>query len=123
MLSFVKSIIQKLKRKILKNNLLIKIKLSVSNEEWWRCIPRIVINQFGVGCLEITWDKVNSQYMHMISHYKIFLNKVSYRRNIAPNVNRVVAKGLASSRSYEITVMVYPKDKTLLPQQSNVVVR
>lgn len=57
-----------------------------------------------------------------IKYYQIFLNQVSYRKYIPANVNKVIIKGLAGNRNYDIMVMIYPKDKSLLPQQSNKVV-
>lgn len=82
-----------------------------------------MFNSLGVGCIEILWERPTRKSLEMISHYQIYLNKVSYRQGIIPEANRVLIKGLAGSRSYEATVMVYPKSSTLLPQQSNVVVR
>lgn len=94
-------------------------KASELNEEWWRCIPRIVINTIGVGCFEVTWEIPDARLRALISHFQIFLNKVSYRKYIGAEVSRVIVKGLASARSYEVTVMVFPKSKSLLPQESN----
>ena len=59
--------------------------------------------------------------LELISHYQLFLNKVSYKKQIIANTNRVVVKGLAGGKNYDIVLMVYPKSPTLMPQQSNVV--
>jgi hypothetical protein len=96
-------------------------KSSASNEQWWNCIPKIVCNAFGVGCIEVTWARIPEQYRHLVSHFQLFLNDVSYRAYIAPNTNRVIVKGLAGGRNYDTVLMVYPNDPTLLPQQSNIV--
>ncbi|CAF0781764.1 unnamed protein product [Brachionus calyciflorus] len=91
------------------------------NLEWWKCIPKITINSLGVGLLEIFWDRILEHLIPYISHYQIFLNKVSYRKYIPANVNKVLIKGLTGGRNYDIIVMIYPKDRSLLPQQSNIV--
>jgi hypothetical protein len=95
---------------------------SISNQQWWNCIPKIVCNAFGVGCIEVQWASLPIEQRRLISHYQLFLNGVSYRANIDPRSNRVRVKGLAGGRNYDATLMVYPKDVKLLPQQSNVVV-
>jgi hypothetical protein len=95
------------------------VKSSSRNEDWWRCIPKIVNNSDSVGCVEITWDKPDKDLMNLISHYRIYLNNVSYKKSIKPDQNKIVIKGLAGGRSYEATIMIFPKDPRLLPQQSN----
>ncbi len=97
------------------------IKSAITNEDWWRCIPKIAYNSLGVGVIEVIWEIPPVKSYELISHYQIFLNKVSYRNYISPNSNRVIIKGLAGGKSYDITVMVFPVTQTLLPQQSNVI--
>lgn len=58
--------------------------------------------------------------MELISHYQLFLNKVSYKKVIVANTNRIVVKGLAGGKSYDTVLMVYPKSPALMPQQSNI---
>lgn len=94
-----------------------------ANEAWWHCIPHIEYNPLGVGCIEITWEFADDDLIDLISHYQLYLNRVSYKQHIPVNKNKIVVKGLAGGRNYETTMMVYPKDKRLLPQQSNIVVR
>ncbi|RNA39091.1 leucine-rich repeat-containing protein [Brachionus plicatilis] len=89
------------------------------NSQWWKCIPKISFQHAGVGSLEIYWDRVLDVMLPFISHYQIYINQVSYRKYIPASVNKVLIKGLAGSRNYDIMVMIYPKDKSLLPQQSN----
>ena len=48
------------------------------------------------------------------------MNKISYKKIISANTNRIIVKGLAGGRSYDTILMVYPKSPTLMPQQSNV---
>lgn len=88
---------------------------------WWQCIPKIQCDPYGVGCIEISWTKASKEALSLISHYQIFLNEVSYRNRISPTTNRVLVKGLAGGRKYDIVLMVYPKNKAFLPQQSNMV--
>jgi hypothetical protein len=91
------------------------------DRKWLNCIPKIVCNAHGVGCIEVTWSRLSAQNAHLISHFQLFLNDVSYRKKIPSNVTKVIVKGLAGGRNYDTILMVYPKDKTFLPQQSNLV--
>jgi hypothetical protein len=61
--------------------------------------------------------------MELISHYQLFLNKVSYKPSLLPGTHRIIVKGLAGGKIYDTVLMVYPKSQTLLPQQSNLLVR
>ncbi len=74
----------------------------------------------GSSCIEITWEVPPENSLELISHYQLFLNKVSYKKQIIANTNRVVVKGLAGGKSYDTVLMVYPKSPALMPLQSNV---
>ncbi len=97
-------------------------KSSSNNVDWWRTIPRISVRNLDVNCAEVLWDKPTDASRVLISHYQVFFNQVSYKPNISPDTNRILARGLCAGRTYEITVMVYPNDNKFLPQQSNIVV-
>ena len=99
-------------------------KSSASNEAWWACIPKIVCTSYGVGCIEVTWNPSAENNRHsrqLVSHYQLFLNDISYRGIVPPHVDRLLVKGLAGGRTYDAVLMVYPKEATLMPQQSNIV--
>jgi len=70
--------------------------------------------------VEITFDVPPEKSLELISHYQLFLNKVSYKKAIVANTNRIVVKGLAGGKGYDTVLMVYPKSAVLMPQQSNV---
>jgi len=72
-----------------------------------------------VSCIEITWDILPENSLDLISHYQLFLNKVSYKKKLIANTNRIVVKGLAGGKNYDTVLMVYPKSSTLMSQQSN----
>ena len=55
----------------------------------------------------------------LISHYQLYLNGISYKTKISPHTNSLIVRGLTANRQYETTLMVFPKSKALLPQQSN----
>jgi hypothetical protein len=95
---------------------------AITNKEWWLCIPKISFASRGTGCIELCWDQPDSSSLELISHYQIFLNKVSYKNYISKHTNRVLIKGLAGGRNYDVNVMVFPNTQTLLPQQSNILV-
>ena len=95
---------------------------AITNKEWWLCIPKISFASRGTGCIELCWDQPDSGSLELISHYQIFLNKVSYKNYISKHTNRVLIKGLAGGRNYDVNVMVFPNTQTLLPQQSNILV-
>ena len=92
------------------------------NRDWWRAIPKITINYLGDGCLEVIWEKSIETSLELISHYQLFLNRVSYKSRIKSDTSSVVVKGLCGGRSYDISLMVFPKSQSYLPQQSNIVV-
>ncbi len=92
---------------------------SSAPNDWWLSIPRLLSNSLGIGCAEAFWERPPSEAFDLISHYQIFLNKVSYKNYISPQANRIVIKGLAGGRNYDLNLMIYPKSQTLLPQQSN----
>lgn len=74
----------------------------------------------GVSCVEISWELPPDKSLELISHYQLFMNKISYTKTISANTNRIIVKGLAGGRNYDTILMVYPKSPTLMPQQSNV---
>ena len=86
------------------------------------CIPKISYHSKAIGCIELVWDRPDKASLDLIDYYQIFLNKVSYKNKINPPTNRVYIKGLAGGRKYDVTVMVFPKNQTFLPQESNVMV-
>ena len=96
------------------------IKSSVSNADWWRTIPRITVRSIDVNCAEVFWEKPPPQSHVLISHYQLFLNQVAYTLKISVDSNRILMRDLCAGRTYELSVMVYPIQKTLLPQQSNI---
>jgi hypothetical protein len=97
-------------------------KAAEKNKEWWSCIPKISYASKAIGCIELFWDAPDKSSQGLIDYYQIFLNKVSYRTKISPSTNRVYIKGLAGGRKYEVALMVFPKNQTFLPQESNVLV-
>ena len=94
----------------------------MSNEDWWKCIPKLSHSMIGVNCVEISWEPPLYKSFELISHYQIFLNKISYKTLLKPNTNRIVIKGLAGGKDYDVVLMVYPKSQALIPQQSNIIV-
>jgi hypothetical protein len=90
--------------------------------DWWLSIPKLNSNSLGIGCAEAYWDRPPAGSYDLISHYQIFLNKVSYKNYISVDATRVIIKGLAGGRNYDLNLMVYPKSQKFLPQQSNTLV-
>lgn len=72
--------------------------------------------------MELSWETPSARALELISHYQLFLNKVTYRRSISPYAGRLLIKDLAGGKYYETILMVYPKGQHLVPQQSNIIV-
>lgn len=79
------------------------------------------VNNLGDGVIEIIWEKPFASSLDLISHYQLFLNRISYKQRINSDVNRLIVRGLSGGRTYDVNLMVFPKLQSLLPQQSNVV--
>ena len=94
----------------------------MSNKDWWRSIPKIILNYLGNGCLEVLWERPTEASVELISHYQLFLNRVSYKNKIRADASSVQIKGLCGGRSYDISLMVFPKSHSYIPQQSNILV-
>ena len=60
--------------------------------------------------------------MDLIDRYEILLNKISYKTRIEAFIYKVNVQGLAGGKKYEVTVKCYPKDRNLVPQESNPIV-
>ena len=72
--------------------------------------------------VEISWETPATKSLELISHYQLFLNKVTYKRMISPYTTRLLVKDLAGAKNYEAILMVFPKGEHLVPQQSNILV-
>jgi hypothetical protein len=72
--------------------------------------------------MEVFWEKPFETSLDLMSHYQLFLNHISYKQRIRSDASSVMVKGLCGGRSYEISLMVFPKSQSYLPQQSNIVV-
>ena len=59
---------------------------------------------------------------HLKLNFDILNYRKSYKNYISKHTNRVLIKGLAGGRNYDVNVMVFPNTQTLLPQQSNILV-
>ena len=68
------------------------------------------------------WERPSEASSELISHYQLFLNRVSYKHRIRPDATNILVKGLCGGRSYEISLMVFPKSQSHIPQQSNILV-
>ena len=96
--------------------------MEIGNKEWWLCIPRISYIWKNITCFELNWTRPGHASQELISHYQLFLNKVSYKNYIKASTNKVYVRGLAGGRNYEVTLVCYPKKENLVPQESNTLV-
>ena len=92
------------------------------DEDWMRCMPIINYIHTEAGCMEVFWEKPPQKSIDLISHYQLFMNKVSYKNVIPAHLDRVYVRGMAGGKTYDTYLKVFAKKKEVLPHESNTLV-
>ncbi|XP_071807417.1 uncharacterized protein [Asterias amurensis] len=89
--------------------------------QWWNCVPSISgwLHTASDSSIEIYWDLPSIPYRGQLKSYQLIVNGICYHNDLPPTCNSITVEGLLGNQTYTVSIIVQPKDSSLLPQESN----